>query len=401
MTTSPPDTTPAESPPPDGEPPAPAPSAATAQQLAEHRALAVFGAQVRELTPRGFVTETLVALNVAVFLAMVVSGVHPMEPLIADLLRWGANYAPRTTGGEPWRLFTSTFIHIGAVHLLMNMYVLWGTGRLVERILGNAGFLLLYVASGLLGSVASAAWSPYVVSAGASGAVFGVYGGLFGVLVRQKHSIPKEALTPLLRSAALFIGYNLVFGMTQKGIDMAAHLGGLAAGFLGGLLLAHELTPAGASNRLRNNVVWTLGAGALVFFGASALPPRVDLQAELDHFVEVEKVALEAFNGAIDSARTGQLGDADVADVIEKKVLPDWHASREKLAGMKDLPKEQEAIVTKLVTYAAAREEAFRLLAEGARSGDADLLARANQKQAEAEVLAKALGTDDGDKKKD
>jgi rhomboid protease GluP len=379
------------------EPQSPEPPAVP-QPVLEHQALAAFGSQVHALTPQGFVTEALIALNVAVFLAMVVSGVSPMEPTIASLLDWGANYAPRTTGGEAYRLFTSTFIHIGAIHLLMNMYVLWGTGRLVERILGNAGFLVLYVASGLLGSVASAAWSPYVVSAGASGAVFGVYGGLFGFLARQKHSIPKEALSPLLRSAVVFIGYNLAFGVTQKGIDMAAHLGGLAAGFVAGLVLAHELTPEGAAGRTARNFGLAVGAAAAVAAALFVLPPRVDLQSELDHFVVVEEAALKAFNGALDEAREGRLDDAQVAAIIETKVLPDWHASRQKLAAMTDLPKAQAEVVRKLVAYASAREEAFRLLAEGGRSGDPETMSRANAKQAEAEVLAKALGDVEKDK---
>lgn len=385
---------------PSGEPPPTEPSAPAAappalpQPVMEQHALAAFARHVATLTPRGYVTEALIGLNVAVFLAMVVSGVSPMEPTIASLLDWGANYAPRTSGGEAHRLFTSTFIHIGAIHLLMNMYVLWGTGRLVERILGNAGFLVLYVASGLLGSVASAAWNPYIVSAGASGAVFGVYGGLFGFLARQKRSIPKEALTPLLRSAVLFIGYNLAFGISQPGIDMAAHLGGLAAGFLAGLVLAHELTPEGAAGRTARNLGLAVASAAAVFGALQVLPPRADLQAELDHFVVVEAASLEAFNGALQGLQEGRLEDTQVAEIIETKVLPDWHASRVKLAAMDDLPKPQAEIVGKLVAYASAREEGFRLLAEGGRSGDAETLSRASAKQAEAEVLARALGDD-------
>src|SRR5581483_12406379 len=105
--------------------------------------LAEFGATIRALTPRGFVTEALIAVNVLVFVVMVARGVSPMEPKIADLLAWGAGYGPSTTGGQWWRLLTATFLHIGVIHLGMNMYCLWDAGRLMERVFGNAGFLVL------------------------------------------------------------------------------------------------------------------------------------------------------------------------------------------------------------------------------------------------------------------
>jgi rhomboid protease GluP len=158
-------------------------------------------------------------------------------------------FGPLVLGGEWWRLLTATFVHVGAVHLAMNMYVLWDAGRLMERVFGNAGFLVLYLAAGLCGSVASVAWHPMTVSAGASGSVFGVYGGLLGFLLRQRTSIPREVLQRLGRGGLVFVGLNVMIGLSVKGIDMAAHMGGLAGGFVGGLVLAHPLDPTGASKR--------------------------------------------------------------------------------------------------------------------------------------------------------
>src|SRR5499425_2958094 len=152
--------------------------------------------------PRIAVTSVLLGLNVAVFGLMLAGGVHPMTPNIDSLIQWGANYGPKTTNGEWWRMFTAMFLHIGLLHLLFNMVALWNVGGFMERVLGPAGFLVLYLLSGLLGSVASVAWNPFVVSAGASGAIFGLYGGLLAFLVQHRDTTSQAFLAPL-RSNAL------------------------------------------------------------------------------------------------------------------------------------------------------------------------------------------------------
>ena len=109
-------------------------------------------------TPRAYVTPALVGVNVAVFVLMALSGVGLLSPRPLDLIRWGANFGPLTTHGEWWRLLTATFVHIGALHLLCNMWALWDVGVLMERLVGPAGLLVLYLLAGLAGSVASLSW---------------------------------------------------------------------------------------------------------------------------------------------------------------------------------------------------------------------------------------------------
>src|SRR5215468_8843832 len=187
--------------------------------------------------PNVSVTSVLLVLNVAIFGLMLVWGLDPMQPAIDSLIQWGANYGPKTTQGEWWRLFTCMFLHIGVLHLLFNMIALWNVGGFMERWLGGTSFLVLYLLSGLLGSVASVAWNPFVVSAGASGAIFGLYGGLLGFLVQHRDSTSQAFLAPLRNNALAFVGYNLLFGAVQEGIDMAAHLGGLVGGLVCGFVL--------------------------------------------------------------------------------------------------------------------------------------------------------------------
>src|SRR5438034_1313685 len=145
-------------------PPAP-PAAPPAASLDEFRR-ALF-----TRTPRAWVTPTMIVLNVAVFVAMVANGVSALAPTSASLIRWGADFGPRTTGGQSWRLLTNTFVHIGLPHIAMNMIALWQSGRMVERLLGNLGFAVTYLLAGLCGSIVSTLSHPFTVSAGASGAI--------------------------------------------------------------------------------------------------------------------------------------------------------------------------------------------------------------------------------------
>lgn len=177
-------------------------------------------------------SHVILAVNVVVFIVMVAGGVHPLEPTAESLYRWGSDFGPDSLGGEPWRLVTAMFLHSGLVHLALNMYVLSSIGPLTERLFGRAGFLALYLLSGVGGSLASINWQPEVVSVGASGAIFGLFGGLLGLLVTQRDAFPADFVRSHMASIAVFLGYSLLFGAAVPGINNAAHLGGLATGFV-------------------------------------------------------------------------------------------------------------------------------------------------------------------------
>lgn len=214
-------------------------------------AVIAFIARLHAATPRLYVARALLGICVAVYALMVLlqAGVDPAPP---TLVRWGGNVRSLTTAGEWWRLFTCMFVHGGPLHLLLNMWILWSGGPLLERLLGNGGLLVAYLLSGLFGSVASLWWHQSdVVSVGASGAIFGLYGALVGLLLRHRHTVPRPLWEPLLKSGALFLGLNLLFGLSHKGIDVAAHVGGLGAGALCGAfgIPLPGLTKEGAGER--------------------------------------------------------------------------------------------------------------------------------------------------------
>jgi rhomboid protease GluP len=133
------------------------------------------------------------------------------------------------------------FLHGGPLHIGFNMLVLWQAGRLVERMFGSARFLALYMIAGVCGSMASVLWNPYVNSVGASGAIFGIIGGLFAFIRRPDSGVPATVVKDLRGSLSGFLVFNIVAGLIYPHTDNAAHFGGLVGGYLAGFLLARSL----------------------------------------------------------------------------------------------------------------------------------------------------------------
>ena len=190
-----------------------------------------------------YITPILINLNILVFIAMIISGVSIMSPESEQLLNWGANFKPVTLNGQWWRLLSCCFIHIGALHLLMNMYALMYIGLLLEPLLGKARFFSAYIVTGIAASLTSLLWNDLTISAGASGAIFGMY-GVFLAMLTTNH-IEKSARQSLLASIGIFVVYNLMNGM-HAGIDNAAHIGGLLSGAAIGYIFYPSLKETGS-----------------------------------------------------------------------------------------------------------------------------------------------------------
>jgi rhomboid protease GluP len=219
-------------------------------------------------TPHAFVTPLLVLACVVVFIAMVNSGVPAVRPTAAALLDWGANQGAFVIlRGEYWRLLTSVFVHGGLIHLAVNMWCLINIGPLLERLYGNVGYTALYLAAGIGGAIASAATPPPKPSVGASGAIFGVLGALLSFLIIHRRSIPATVLRPLRGSAVGFVIFNTIFGLIVPNIDQAAHMGGLATGFVVGLLLVRPW-PVAANRRVALHRALRIVLCALALAGA-------------------------------------------------------------------------------------------------------------------------------------
>jgi len=244
------------------------------------------------ITPtKGFVvTPIIVVLNILVFTIMAINGVNLLMPSNESLLLWGANFRPLTIQGEWWRLFTSIFLHIGILHLFMNMYALLYIGMLLEPYLGTGRFLFAYLITGISGSIASIYWNDLIISAGASGAIFGMYGVFLALLTTR--FIEESARKSLLISIGIFVLYNLANGL-KGGIDNAAHIGGL----LSGLIIGYAYYP-GLKKPDKLLKPLTIGILVLVFsIGSFAIVKNIksdvaDYFNDMQSFEQMEQRAL-------------------------------------------------------------------------------------------------------------
>ena len=189
------------------------PTSRTEEFERAHNEKLSFDRSMEQLGTQPIVTAALVAVNIAWFLFVASQGGGWVIPNPGVIIRWGSNFGPLTLNGEWWRLFTSTFVHFGLLHLVFNMWVLWGIGRSTERLFGSLHYALLYVFAGLCGSMASLWWHPSVNSAGASGAIFGVLGGLLAFVLNPASGVPRTIVANQRRSVVIFIAYTLVGGI--------------------------------------------------------------------------------------------------------------------------------------------------------------------------------------------
>jgi membrane associated rhomboid family serine protease len=226
----------------------------------EHEENAVFHDRIDYWSPSTPLIWGLLTANIGIFVLMWYARQHyqaelagPLRHLFAlrpefaaslhahQLVEWGSNYGRRTLGGEWWRLASSMFLHGSIWHLGFNMLALWQVGRVTERIFGSTRFAGLYLLAGLSGSIASVLWNPQVNSVGASGAIFGIIGGLLAFLGRPNSGVPPTVVSELRSSLVPFLLFSLWMGFIYPHTDNAAHIGGLAGGWLAGHLLARSI----------------------------------------------------------------------------------------------------------------------------------------------------------------
>jgi rhomboid protease GluP len=328
------------------------------------------------------VTGAIIMANLAVWVIQVALGASPMSPDAPWLFAHGGNLGAATLEGEEWRLLTSMFVHAGALHLGMNVLGLLGGGPLIERLYGRFGFAAIYLISGLTGSLTST-MRPGVVSVGASGAIFGVLGalGAFYALHRERMD---QRTAKQAGGLLVFVGYNLLFGFAATGIDMYAHVGGLAGGFLCGLAI--EVGRTGP--RLPRTAV-VAGIGLIAVISAAYIVPThvTDEQRALDAFTTVEKEVVERWNGMVAEVQRDGISDDELADRIEKELLPRWIAAREAIersgAGGARRPT--------LLDYLRARQEGWEIMASGLRAHDRAEVERGTARSREADALARRV----------
>ena len=146
-----------------------------------------------------------------------------------NLVRYGAMYGPFVLAfNQYYRLITSIFIHIGIMHLFFNGYALYVFGPQIERLMGPKKYLLFFILTGIGGNVATFFFNFRVVSAGASGSLFGLFGAFLYLVVKHPNMVTAQGKRSILQ----LLGINLLLTFTIPSISITAHLGGLIIGFL-------------------------------------------------------------------------------------------------------------------------------------------------------------------------
>lgn len=205
------------------------------------------------------VTYTIILINIIAFLLMYVLGNGSTDA--RTLIEFGANYGPLVKLGDYYRLITCAFLHIGPIHLLLNCYAIYIIGPQIENFFGKTKYIILYLVSALSASLLSIIFSDSI-SAGASGAIFGLLGSLlyFGYHYRvYLGNVIKSQIIPLIL-------INLFYGFIVSGIDNAAHIGGL----IGGILISMGLGvkyKSSKSEQINGYILTTIFLAFLIYLG--------------------------------------------------------------------------------------------------------------------------------------
>ena len=194
----------------------------------------------------------------------------------------------------------------------------------------------------------------------------------------------------IAKSAAIFIAINLLYGLSQSNVDMAAHIGGLASGFLLGCGLTGPLVPADPDWRQGRSLAVALAGTALAVILALRMPVADDWRSNLNRLIALDTKNERLYSEALRKLQLRQMNAAEFAKLIDTQILPPWNAERESLSKLR-LPKPQRAIADQLVEYMALRGEAWSLMEKAVSSTDPAMAHRAFQKQAAAAAALQTI----------
>ena len=307
-----------------------------------------------------FITPIIVDICLFIFLLMAITGVHIFEPDSESLIAWGANFKSLTLDGQYWRLLSNVFIHIGIIHVIVNMYALIYIGLLLEPFIGRKNFIISYLVTGLAASVTSLWWHDIVISAGASGAIFGLYGVYIALITTNL--LEKEIKKKILSSMLFFVGYNLLYGL-KGGIDNAAHIGGL----ISGLILGYSLFPSIAKPEMKNknsfiNYSVIVSILIIAFYVVVTTPNTIgEYDKIMNSFVKYEEKAMSFYHLPQFSSNEKYL------KAIKEEGIPNWKKCKEavlEIEAIENLPEELHYNAQLLKKYCDFRIKSFELMAQ-------------------------------------
>ncbi len=323
------------------------------------------------------ITYGIIGINVIVFILMVISGVNFFAPSGIEIMQWGANYKPLTVTGDWWRLITCVFVHIGIIHIAFNMYALYMVGIYLEPMLGKIKYAVAYLSTGVFASMASIIWHEAPVpSAGASGAIFGIYGVFLALLFTNL--IPKPMRRSLLQSIGIFVVYNLVYGM-KSGVDNAAHAGGLLSGLVIGFVYYFTLKKEEAENK-KNTVaiiiaVVTIAAAWYYLDSVKTTISSKEREKTLsflkgvkfkdgEKFIEKYNEFIEMQNRAIAPLGDTTISNVEMAKKLNEAGVGEWNKAKELVNVMKnyDVSESDKKKIMVMEEYVQDRKEEIAII---------------------------------------
>jgi len=299
-------------------------------------------------TRRSTFTYLFFGLNILVFLLMAFAGGSSNEP---TLMAFGVKSNAEINEGQWWRFVTPIFIHIGLLHLFFNSYALWIVGPQVEKLYGGARFVILYVLTGVAGVYGSYAYHPNTISAGASGAIFGLFGVLLVFGLRYRSSIPPFFKRAVGTGVLPVIIINLIIGFSIPAIDNSAHISGLLTGAILAAIVPFQKPGEETNAGFRLIQIALLAMIAVCFseVGIHYQGPRLSARnlvrgvtqvgtgSSTQEFIDAINSAQKAFEASTRQVETGRVTDigrarTDIAKSIDElRRAPSLAARSDKL----------------------------------------------------------------------
>jgi membrane associated rhomboid family serine protease len=319
---------------------------------------------LRARTRRVLVTPSLIALSVVI-----------------TLFSWSGNFGP----GE-WRgLVTTGFVHARVLDLFVNAACLLQIGLILERLVGRLAFATVYIAAGLVAGIVTFSGSADAVRVGASASVLAIYGlllvtSIWSAYRRSSLMIPLTVAKRLAPVAAVFVFYNVL----AVGLGNPAALAALAAGLIGGIVVARDVNERTPPIRPLA-IGMTTAVAVVMIYGVIALhgaaKPTTDVRPEIERVIAVEYRTTIIYDKAVDRFRKGRMNATALADVIEHTVMPELHAVAARLDALKDVPPEHQSFVATAETFLKLRDESWQLRAAALLKGDIMALRQADKKE--------------------
>jgi len=355
------------------------------------------------------VTLLLIAANLLVFGLMLGNGAGLWHAQNSIQLAWGANFGPATQDGQWWRLGSALFLHFGLIHLAMNLWALWDGGQLVERMFGHLRFIIIYLASGLCGNLLSLViQGNEAVSGGASGAIFGVYGALLVFVWRERQQLNPGEFRWLFWGALGFSAVSITLGLIIPGIDNSAHIGGLIAGCLLGMLFGRALTTSSPWRWQHRIFSGSLLAGGIIYLATHIPPPayrwsdELAARQEISQFLSEEVGIQTKWQDIIRQDRERSLSLDQLATRVESEITEYYDDSLEQLSQLQISPAAPSAAtIESLRTYTEKRRDTSQALANQLRTQGQFGPRRANSGKTELVKPAPSLQTGNAEAKDD